>query len=252
MFIALTTAATGMLGQELAMDIIANNLANANTTGFKKQVAQFKDLLYQTLTTETGETIQMGQGTQLAQSDRVFTQGVIEKTGNTLDIAIEGSGFFVLTRPDGTKAYTRDGTFRVDNLGRITTSKGELLSPSITVPQGTRNLSIGADGQVTGLDLNDQIVNLGTIQLALFINPKGLEAVGGSLYTESVASGVAQVGTAGQGTRGILYQGFLERSNVDMVEEMVGMIVTQRAYELNSKAIQTADQMLAAATNLTA
>ncbi|RLB64481.1 MAG: flagellar basal-body rod protein FlgG [Deltaproteobacteria bacterium] len=256
----LFTASTGMQAQQLNIDVIANNLANVNTSGFKKSRADFEDLMYQTII-EAGTTsgvgneiptgIQVGLGTRPVAVQKIFTQGNYQETGNELDIAIEGEGFFQVLQPDGTTAYTRDGAFKLDSTGAIVTSEGYPLQPAITIPTDTTSITITDDGVVSVLQAGQtDSVQVGTIELANFSNPAGLKAIGKNLFLETDASGAVVLGTAGSDGLGTISQGFLEMSNVSVVEEMVNMIVGQRAYEINSKAIQTADEMLQTANNL--
>jgi len=257
---SLHTAATGMEAQQLNMDVIANNLANVNTTGFKRSRADFQDLLYQTLRA-TGATqaqgvkiptgIQVGLGVRPAASQKIFTQGDFQQTGNTWDLLIEGAGFFQVTLPSGELAYTRDGSFKIDGTGRAVTSDGYPVDPAITIPSGTKKVEIGEDGTVS-VTLAGQMApqEVGTIQLANFINPAGLESLGRNLYSKTDSSGEAIPGIPGQDGLGTVAQGFIEMSNVKVVEEMVNMILAQRAYEVNSKTIQTADEMLNIANNI--
>jgi len=253
---ALYTAATGMQAQQLNIDVIANNLANVNTTGFKKSRADFQDLLYQTLrapgapttnNTQSPTGIQVGLGVRPAAVQRVDTQGDYTQTGNALDLAIEGGGFFQLTLPDGTTAYTRAGAFKLDNQSRVVNSDGIPLEPAISIAQGAQDITVGQDGVVSALlPGQSSPTQVGQIQTANFTNPGGLRALGKNLLQETETSGPAQVGTPGQDNRGTITQGFLENSNVSVVEELVGLITGQRAYEVTSKAIQTADEMLRA------
>ncbi len=257
---ALYTSSSGMQAQQLNLDAIANNLANVNTTGFKKTRVDFQDVLYQTYrmpgtavaqgaTVPTG--IQVGHGTRPVATQRIFSQGEFQQTENPLDLVIEGDGFFQILRPDGTSGYTRSGAFKKDGTGRIVTSDGFLLQPAITVPADATSLTVGTDGTVSvtvgGQNSSQQV---GTIQLARFVNPAGLLSVGRNLFTPTPASGDAQVGNPGALGLGTLAQGFLELSNVKVVEEMVAMITGQRAYEANAKAIQTADEMLSIANGM--
>lgn len=257
---SLWTAATGMAAQQMNIDVISNNLANVNTNGFKKGRADFQDLMYQTLRTpgmtaaqgaQVPTGIQIGLGTRLASVQKVFTAGQVKSTENPLDLAIEGDGFFQITRPDGTTAYTRDGSFKLDSQGRMVTTDGYPLDPEITIDPDTTSVSIGADGTVSvtksGQTASEQ---KGQIKIAKFVNPAGLMSVGGNLYTKSEASGEPVTDTPGQNGLGTLAQRTLEGSNVQVVDEMVNMITAQRAYEVNSKAIQTADEMLNIANNL--
>lgn len=257
---ALWTAATGMAAQQLNIDVISNNLANVNTSGFKKSRVDFQDLLYQTMrpagTTEAqGSTvptgIQVGLGTRPAAVTKIFSQGDFQQTGNPLDLVIEGDGFFQVLLPDGTTAYTRDGTFKLDAQGRMVTSDGFALQPEITIPAEAKSISVGQDGTVSvTLPGQMQPQELGQIQIAKFLNPSGLSSSGRNAMAATAASGDAIVDTPGLNGMGTLQNGYVEMSNIKVVEEMVNMIVAQRAYEVNSKAIQTADQMLEIANNL--
>ncbi|WP_290874357.1 flagellar basal-body rod protein FlgG [Aquabacterium sp.] len=245
---------SGMEAQQTQLDHISHNLANSGTNGYKQSHAVFEDLMYQNLrqggansseqtTLPTG--LQVGLGVRPVATSRQFTQGNLQQTSGNLDIAINGKGFFQITQPDGTTGYTRDGAFQLDNQGQIVTNNGYVLQPGITVPANATNLTIGADGTVTAnLPGQTALANLGQIQLATFINPAGLEPKGQNLFTETVASGTPQTGAPTTSNLGSLSQGFVETSNVNVVQELVQMIQTQRAYELNSKAIQTSDQML--------
>lgn len=257
---SLWTAATGMAAQQLNIDVISNNLANVNTPGFKKSRVDFQDLLYQTLrtagTTEAQGSmvptgIQVGLGTRPAAITRIFSQGDFQQTNNPLDLVIEGDGFFQVLLPNGTTAYTRDGTFKLDSQGRIVTADGYPLDPEITIPAEATSISIGSDGTVS-VTMAGQTTpqELGQIQIAKFINPAGLNNLGRNLLAPTAASGEPIVDTPGLNGLGTIAYGFVEMSNVKVVEEMVNMIVAQRAYEVNSKAIQTADDMLSIANNL--
>ena len=256
----LYTAATGMEAQQLKMDVISNNLANTGTTGFKKVRAEFADLLSETIRGAAqpdprGGTpptpLQVGLGVRTGTTTRTFSQGDLTATQGPLDLAIEGDGFFTVRRPDGTLAYTRAGNFKVDATGRLCTAHGEVLDPEITIPQGTTSVTITADGTVSAqVSGRDQAQQLGQIQLARFPNPGGLEAIGGNLLVTTPGSGEPVNAKPGELGVGTLSQGYLEGANVKAVEEMIEMITTQRAYELNSKVIQTADQMLQKLTNL--
>ncbi len=257
---ALWSAATGMLAKQLDMDVIANNLANVNSAGFKKSRVDFQDLMYQTIRT-AGSTvaqgsrvptgIQVGLGTRAAAIQKVFSQGDFIQTENPLDLVIEGDGFFQVLLPDGSTAYTRTGAFKVDSEGRVVTSDGFVMEPELVVPANAVDISIGTDGTVTIQAAGENApTELGQIQLARFLNPGGLVSIGRNLYKPSAASGDPAVGTPGLEGIGTIAQKFLEMSNVKVVEEMVNMIIAQRAYEVNSKAIQTSDEMLAAANNL--
>lgn len=257
---ALWTAASGMMAQQLNTDVIANNLANVNTTGFKRSRADFQDLLYQTMrpagtSNASGSQIpvgiQIGHGTRPIAIQKMFTQGDYQETGNKLDLVIEGDGFFQVMMPDGSLAYTRAGSFKQDGQGRVVTSDGLIMKDQITIPQGALDVTIISDGTVQAT-MPDQIApqQLGAIELARFTNPAGLSSIGKSLYVPTVASGTAVTGTPGMNGFGTIGQRFLEMSNVKVVEEMVNLIVAQRAYEINSKAIQTADEMLSISNNL--
>ncbi|HET8693152.1 MAG TPA: flagellar basal-body rod protein FlgG [Aquabacterium sp.] len=245
---------SGMEAQQLQLDHISNNLANSGTNGYKQSHAVFEDLMYQNLRqsgansseqTQLPTGLQVGLGVRAVATSRLFTQGNLQSTNNNLDVAINGNGFFQVQMPDGTTGYTRDGSFKLDNQGQIVTNNGYLVQPGITVPANATNLTIGNDGTVTAL-LPGQTApqNLGQIQLANFINPAGLDPRGQNLFVETAASGTPQTSSPGSNSAGTLSQGFVETSNVNVVEELVSMIQTQRAYELNSKAIQTSDQML--------
>ena len=257
---ALWSAATGMLAKQLDMDVIANNLANVNSAGFKKSRVDFQDLMYQTIRT-AGSTvaqgsrvptgIQVGLGTRPAAIQKVFSQGDFIQTENPFDLVIEGDGFFQVLLPDGSTAYTRTGAFKVDSEGRVVTSDGFVMEPELAVPANAVDISIGTDGTVTIQVAGENTpTELGQIQLARFLNPGGLMSIGRNLYKPTAASGDPAVGTPGLEGIGTIAQKFLEMSNVKVVEEMVNMIIAQRAYEVNSKAIQTSDEMLAAANNL--
>lgn len=251
---ALWIAKTGLDAQQTRMSNIANNLANASTTGFKRARAVFEDLLYQNVRqvgaqssqdTQYPSGLMLGTGVRTVATEKIFTQGNVVQTGNPLDVAIQGRGFFQVLLPDGTIAYTRDGTFQRDSQGQIVTSTGYVIQPGITIPENTLSITIGADGVVTVVQAGDPTpVQVGELQLADFINPAGLQPIGQNLFLESAASGAPQVGAPGQNGLGTLVQEALETSNVNTVEELVSMIETQRAYEINSKAIATADQML--------
>ncbi|CAN5706456.1 flagellar basal-body rod protein FlgG [soil metagenome] len=245
---------TGMEAQQTQLDVISHNLANVSTTGFKRASAVFEDLMYQNLrqvganSTEQSQLptgLQLGLGVRTVATSRSFTQGSMQQTNNQLDLAIKGNGFFQVTQPDGTIGYTRDGSFQVDAQGRLVTSSGLPVANGITVPTGATNVTIGTDGAVSAT-ISGQATpqTIGTLAIANFVNPAGLEPRGENLYAETAASGQPQGGTAGTNGLGTVMQGFLETSNVNVVQELVSMIQTQRAYEMNSKAIQTSDQML--------
>ncbi|GAB3487820.1 flagellar basal-body rod protein FlgG [Curvibacter fontanus] len=254
MFNSLWIAKTGMEAQQMQLDVISNNLANSSTNGFKRAHAVFEDLMYQNLrqvgssTSEQSQLptgLQVGLGVRTVSTSRSFTQGSLQQSGNGLDVAIQGNGFFQITMPDGTLNYTRDGSFQVNAQGQLVTSNGLPVANGITVPANATNVSISADGNVTATIPGTVAPQpIGTIPLASFINPAGLDPRGQNLYAETAASGQPNTGTPGANGLGQLMQGFLETSNVNVVQELVGMIQTQRAYEMNSKAIQTSDQML--------
>jgi flagellar basal-body rod protein FlgG len=243
-----------MEAQQMQLDVISHNLANVSTTGYKRANAVFEDLMYQNLrqvgANTTAESqlptgLHLGLGVRTVATSRSFSQGTPQQTTNQLDVAIQGAGFFQITMPDGTTQYTRDGSFQVDNQGRLVTSNGLPVANGVTIPQNAKNITIANDGTVTA-SIPGQTApqNIGTIALASFINPAGLEPQGQNLFAESPASGQPQTGTPGANGLGLLSQGFLESSNVNVVQELITMIQTQRAYEMNSKAIQTSDQML--------
>ncbi|NML08745.1 flagellar basal-body rod protein FlgG [Sphingobium sp. AR-3-1] len=251
---ALHVARTGLDAQNTKMRVIANNLANVNTTGFKKDRADFETLAYQQIIQAGSNSdsenkfatgLNLGSGVALQGTSKINTQGTLNQTNNVLDIAIEGSGYFQVQQPDGSIAYSRAGNFSVTAEGTVVTSDGLPLIPQITVPQGATSVAIGNDGTVTAtLQGESAPSNLGQIEIATFMNPAGLTSIGGNLLTESAASGVPQVGVAGLEGRGLMRSGYLETSNVNIVEELVDMIETQRAYEVNSKMIKATDEML--------
>ncbi len=257
---SLWTSATGMQAQELNIDVISNNLANVNTSGFKKSRAEFQDLLYESMrpagaassadtTVPTG--IQLGHGTRPSAVQKMFSQGDFQNTQNELDWAIEGDGFFQIELPNGDTAYSRSGEFKLDADGRIVNPDGFPLVPELTVPTDTISISVGMDGTVSVVQAGDATpVEIGNVQLARFVNPAGLRSLGKNLYSPTNASGDEITGTPGEKGFGTLAQGFLEMSNVSVVDEMVNMITAQRAYETNSKVITTADDMLQMANNL--
>lgn len=257
---SLYTAATGMEAQQLNLDITANNLANVSTTGFKKSRVDFQDLLYQTIRSAGGTQaqgvqvptgIQVGLGTRIGATQKVFTTGDMISTGNPLDVAIEGDGFFQVRLPSGEIAYTRDGSFKRDADGKLVTSDGYALEPAVTIPSGALDITIGEDGSVTAtVQGQTEPQPCGNIELVNFLNPAGLMSQGRNLFTSTVASGEPVTGTPGQDGLGKLSSGYLEMANVKVVEEMVNLITAQRAYEVNSKSIQTADEMLNIANNL--
>lgn len=260
MFGALTTAATGMEAQQILIDIIANNLSNVNTTGFKKSRADFQDLLYTTVrvagtSTSAGNEnptgFQIGQGTRAIATQKVFSNGQFKNTQNPLDVAIEGPGFFQVTMPDGTTNFTRNGSLKTDSTGRLVDSNGHPLDPAITIPSDATSITIGEDGTMSVMQAGQtESQEIGQLQLAIFVNSAGLEAMGNGMYRQTTASGSPIQVVPGEEGAGSLAQGALETSNVKVVEEMIEMITGQRAYELNSKVIQTADNMMRQATNL--
>ena len=251
---ALWVAKTGLDAQQTRMAVIANNLANVNTTGYKKSRAIFEDLVYQnirqvgaqsTQNTELPTGLQLGTGVRTVATEKLHSQGNMQETDNSLDVAVSGRGYFQVLMPNGEINYTRDGSFKLDSTGQLVTSGGMTIEPNITIPNDAISVSIGRDGTVSVQQPGaGGAVQLGQIQLADFVNPSGLNPVGENLYTESVASGAPVIGTPGEDEFGTVYQGSLETSNVNVVEELVGMIETQRAYEMNSKAISTTDEML--------
>ncbi|EJL84182.1 flagellar basal-body rod protein FlgG [Herbaspirillum sp. CF444] len=251
---------TGLDAQQTQLDVISNNLANTSTNGFKRSRAVFEDLMYQTIRqpgaqssqqTQLPSGLQIGTGVRPVATERIHTQGNVNQTNNDKDIAIQGAGFFQVLMPDGTTQYTRDGSFQTDSQGQLVTSSGYTVQPPITIPANTTKLTVGRDGTVSinqaGSTATTQI---GTLQIATFINPAGLESKGENLYAETAASGTPAPNTPGTNGAGALWQGYVETSNVNVVEEMVNMIQTQRAYEINSKAITTSDQMLAKLSQL--
>lgn len=256
---ALYTAATGMNAQQLNMDVIANNLANVNTAGFKHSRADFQDLLYQEMR-PAGATVaqgaqsptglEVGLGVKPAATETMFQQGTFQETGNNLDVAIEGEGFYKVLLPDGSSGYTRDGSFNRDSQGKLVNSDGYAIQPEITIPSDASAVSIGKDGTVSVTLSGKDPQEIGKIGLTRFANPAGLQHLGGNNFAETAASGAPTDGVAGQEGFGTLAQGSLEMSNVQIVQEMVNMITAQRAYEVNSKAIQTADDMLSTANQL--
>ncbi|QDC44318.1 flagellar basal-body rod protein FlgG [Methylophilus medardicus] len=245
---------TGLDAQQMQMDVISNNLANVSTSGFKKSRAVFEDLLYQNIRQVGSQSsqqsqlpsgLQLGTGVKPVATERIFTQGNLQQTSNDKDVAIQGQGFFQILLPDGTTAYTRDGSFQVDSQGQLVTASGFPVQPAITIPANAQSLSIGRDGVVSITTPNSTATTqIGQIQVATFINPAGLQAKGENLFVETTASGNPNTNTPGTNGAGLLSQGYVETSNVNVVEELVSMIQTQRAYEINSKAITTSDQML--------
>ena len=251
---SLWIAKTGLDAQQTQLDVISNNLANVGTNGFKRSRAVFEDLLYQTLRqpgalssqqTQIPAGLQIGTGVRPIATGRIHTQGNLQQTGNSLDIAINGQGFFQVLMPDGTTGYTRDGSFHVDQQGQLVTSNGFAVQPAVTIPASALSITVAQDGAISitqsGSTASTQV---GALQTANFINPAGLQSQGQDIYLETSASGTATTGTPGVNGLGTVSQGYVETSNVNVVEELVSMIQTQRAYEINSKAIQTSDQML--------
>ena len=257
---SLWIAKTGLDAQQTKMDVVANNLANVGTSGFKRSRAVFEDLLYQTLRqpgaqssqqTQLPSGLQVGTGVRPVATERLHTQGNLQLTGNSKDLAIQGAGFFQILLPDGSTAYTRDGSFQVDDQGQLVTSSGYTVQPTITIPNDAESLSIARDGTVTVTQSGStQATQIGSIQVATFVNPAGLESAGENLYAETDASGTANTNTPGSNGAGYLVQNYVETSNVNVAEELVTMIETQRAYEINSTAISTADEMLQRLTQL--
>jgi flagellar basal-body rod protein FlgG len=251
---ALWVAKTGLEAQQTRMSVISNNLANVNTTAFKRDRAAFEDLLYQNVRqagaqssqdTRLPSGLQLGTGVRTVATEKIQTLGNIVQTENSLDVAIQGRGFFQVLKPDGNIAYSRDGAFKLDETGQLVTSSGYVVQPAITIPNNATSVTIGSDGVVSALTPGSATpTQLGSIQLADFINPGGLQAIGQNLYDETASSGSPSTGTPGLNGLGSVIQGALETSNVNVVEELVNMIETQRAYEMNSKAIQTTDRML--------
>jgi flagellar basal-body rod protein FlgG len=251
---------TGLDAQQTNMDVTANNLANVSTNGFKRARAVFEDLLYQTLRqpgaqssqqTQLPSGLQLGTGVRPVATERIFTQGNLQQTSNPLDVAVNGSGFFQVLMPDGTTSYTRDGSFHVDSQGQLVTSSGFQVQPAITIPANALTITIGRDGVVSVTRAGTVApTQVGSLQLASFVNPAGLQSMGENLYVETAASGTASTNAPGSNGLGLLSQGYVETSNVNVVEELVNMIQIQRAYEINSKAIQTSDQMLQRLTQM--
>lgn len=257
---SLWTARTGLDAQQTQLDVISHNLANVSTNGYKRTRAVFEDLLYQTLRqpgaqqtqiNQISSGLQIGTGVRPVATERIFTQGNLEQTGNSLDLAIQGNGFFQIEQPDGTIAYTRDGAFQVDNQGNMVTASGYPLADNINLPPDAVSITVGKDGTVSVLQAGQiNPIQVGAIQLASFINPGGLQSAGENLFLETASSGVAIPNLPGTNGVGVINQGYVETSNVNVAEELVKMITTQRAYELNSRAIQTSDQMLGRLTQL--
>jgi flagellar basal-body rod protein FlgG len=257
---SLWIAKTGLEAQQTQMDVISNNLANVSTNGFKRSRAVFEDLLYQTLRqpgaqssqqTQLPSGLQLGTGVRTAATEKIFTQGNLQQTGNSLDVAIQGKGFFQVLMPDGSTAYTRDGSFQVDSQGQMVTASGFTVQPSVVIPADALSVTIARDGTISVQQPGSAAaVQVGSMQLVSFINPAGLQSQGENLFSETAASGTPSANTPGTSGLGSLNQGFVETSNVNVAEELVNMIQTQRAYEINSKAISTSDQMLQRLTQL--
>ena len=257
---SLWIAKTGMEAQQTQMDVISNNLANVSTNGFKRSRAVFEDLLYQNLRqpgaqssqqTQIPSGFQLGTGVRPIATERLHTQGNLMQTSNQLDVAIQGAGFFQVLQPDGTTAYTRDGSFQTDSQGQIVTSNGFVVQPAITIPANATSVTIGQDGVVTVTQPGASApVQVGSMQLATFINPAGLESLGQNMYVETASSGTPSTNVPGTNGTGTVSQGYVETSNVNVVEELVNMIQAQRAYEINSKAITVSDQMLQKLTQM--
>ncbi|HEV8502804.1 MAG TPA: flagellar basal-body rod protein FlgG [Casimicrobiaceae bacterium] len=251
---SLWIAKTGLDAQQTQLDVISNNLANVSTSGFKRSRAVFEDLLYQTMRqpganssqqTNLPTGLQIGTGVRPVATERIFSQGNLQQTSNSLDVAINGQGFLQVQMPDGSTSYTRDGTLHLDSQGQMVTSSGYPILPAITVPSNAQTITIGNDGTVSVTQAGQAApTQIGALQLANFINPAGLESRGENLYTETQSSGNPTTSTPGSNGMGTLSQGYVETSNVNVVEELVNMIQTQRAYEINSKAVETSDQML--------
>jgi len=251
---SLWIAKTGLDAQQTSMDVISNNLANVSTSGFKGSRAVFEDLLYQTIRqpgsqssqqTQLPSGLQLGTGVRPVATERLFTQGNLQQTGNAKDVAIQGDGFFSVLLPDGTTAYTRDGSFQTDNQGQLVTANGYVIQPAITIPANAQSITVGVDGTVSVTQQGAVApIQVGSLQLSTFINSAGLQSLGGNLFAETAASGAPATNAPGTNGAGSLQQNYVETSNVNVAEELVNMIQTQRAYEMNSKAITTSDQML--------
>lgn len=257
---SLWIAKTGLDAQQTQMDVISNNLANTSTTGFKSSRAVFEDLLYQTIRqpgaqstqqTQLPSGLQLGTGVRPVATEKIFTQGNLQQSANSKDVAIQGQGFFQIQMPDGTTAYTRDGSFQTDSQGQLVNASGYPVLPAITIPSNAQSITIGADGTVSVTQPGSAApVQVGTMQLATFINPAGLQSLGQNLYAETASSGTPAANTPGTNGAGSLAQNYIETSNVNVAAELVNMIQTQRAYEMNSKAITTSDQMLQRLTQM--
>jgi flagellar basal-body rod protein FlgG len=257
---SLYIASTGLNAQQTNLDVVSNNLANVSTNGFKKMRPVFQDLLYQTIRqpgaqssqqTQLPSGFQLGVGVGTVATERIHTQGNLQQTGNSLDVAVQGRGFFQVLMPDGTTSYTRDGSLQMDSTGQLVTASGYPIQPAITIPADAQTITIAKDGTVSVLQAgNNTPVTLGQLQLATFVNPTGLQSLGENLYAETASSGTPQVNNPGISGTGLLDQSFVETSNVNVAEELVNMIVAQRAFELNSRAISTSDQMLQRLTQI--
>ncbi len=259
---ALRSAASGMYAQQLNIEVISNNIANINTTGFKKNRAEFKDLIYQEvsanpqnvdlkgLVENPNSKILVGTGVKPSSTQKIFKQGDLQETGQSMDLGINGEGFFQLRKSDGTFVYSRDGSFKLSKDGSIVTSTGLVLEPGFTIANDTTDIAVDRSGVITTKAYNGDTVEVGTIELAKFVNPGGLKPLGDNLYAETEYSGVPITGNAGADGFGETHQGFLESSNVDIVEEMISMITAQRSYEINSKTVKTVDEMMTIANNI--
>jgi flagellar basal-body rod protein FlgG len=259
---ALRTAASGMYAQQLNIQVISNNIANINTTGFKKNKAEFQDLMYQEVPSSnlaqntingpqaSGEMLQVGSGVKASSTQKIFKQGDVQATSNSLDLAIQGEGFFQVRKADGSFAYTRDGSFKISGDGRVVTASGNVVEPELSLDDDVMQINISRDGTMEVKTTGGNSYVLDTIQLVRFMNPGGLEALGDNLFAETEGSGSPMFGTAGADGFGEIHQGYLESSNVDIVEEMIAMITAQRAYEINSKTVQTVEEMMTITNNL--
>lgn len=259
---ALRTAASGMYAQQLNIEVISNNIANINTTSFKKNRAEFKDLIYQEVSTNpqsnnipglvesSSAKIQIGNGVKPTSSQKIHQQGDLQQTGHQLDMAIYGEGFFQVRKSDGTFGYTRDGSLKLSADGSIVTTGGHVIEPGFTLNSDVLDISISRDGIVSVTESTGDVIELGTLEIAKFVNPSGLKALGDNMYAETQSSGVPILGTPGENGFGELHQGYLETSNVDIVEEMIAMITAQRSYEINSKTVKTVEEMMTMVNNL--
>lgn len=259
---ALRTAASGMYAQQLNIEVVSNNIANINTTSFKKNKAEFKDMMYQEISInpqfnstqgvneKSNVKLQVGNGVQPASTQKIFAQGDLVATNNQFDFAIQGEGFIQVRKNDGTFAYTRDGAMKVSSNGTLVTANGYVLEPGLTLNENVLSITIGNDGSIEVTEVGGNTFILGNLELAKFMNPGGLQPIGDNLYTETEASGIPMLGTPGTNGFGELHQGYLESSNVDIVEEMISMITAQRAYEINSKTVKTVEEMMTMANNL--